>query len=226
MHDRDTEKEGLGTPPQRDVSRRRFLQAVGLGATAAGIPAEGLLAQSTAAVREGADEWGPNAVPVTLNVNGETLRMRLEPRVTLLDAIRDHLRIDTAEAADITGPKRVCDRSSCGACSVLLGGKLVYACSVLAIEAQESEILTVESLDEDGKLHPVQEAFVHCDGLQCGFCTPGFVMASVALLRQNPNPSHEEISAALDGNICRCGTQPRSHEAVQRAAARMREGRE
>ena len=225
MNDRDQASDERPPRPKQDVSRRRFLQAMGLGATAAGLPADNLLADSAAPIREGADAWGPDAVPVTLQVNGETLRLRLEPRVTLLDALRDHLRIDTSESVDLTGAKRVCDRSSCGACSVLLDGKLVYACSVLAIEAQGSTIETVESLDEDGELHPVQEAFVHCDGLQCGFCTPGFVMASVALLRDNPDPSDDEIRHALDGNICRCGTQPRTLEAVQRAAERMREGR-
>lgn len=237
-------RDGCGTDPQRDtlshepaledgapqpspstagLSRRHFLQAVGLGATAAGLPAEGLLARSAAPVRPAA--LGPDTVPVTLRVNGDVLKLKVEPRVTLLDALRDHMQWDTHEAVDLTGAKRVCDRSSCGACTVHMDGKPVYACSVLAIEAQGSEILTIEGLAEDDGLHPVQEEFVRCDGLQCGFCTPGFVMASAALLRDNPNPSREEIRKGLDGNICRCGTQPRALEAVEKAAARMREGR-
>ena len=206
------------------VSRRRFLQAIGLGATAAGLPSEGLLGKTVGPVRTGDDAWGPNAVPVALRVNGEPLMLRLEPRVTLLDALRDHMQVDTQEAVDLTGAKRVCDRGSCGACTVLMDGKLVYACSVLAIEAQGSEITTIEGISEGG-LHPVQEEFVHADGSQCGFCTPGFVMASVALLRDNPHPSRDEIHRALDGNICRCGTQTRVVEAVEKAAQRLREGR-
>ena len=151
--------------------------------------------------------------------------MRLEPRVTLLDALRDHIRVDTQEYVDLTGAKRVCDRCSCGACSVFLDGKLVNACSVLAVEAQGSEIVTVEGIGENGKLHPVQEEFIQHDGLQCGFCTPGFVMASVALLEENPHPTRDEIRRALDGNICRCGTQMGSLQAVEAAAAKIRERR-
>ena len=231
-----TEPGGHGPSPQEDsettnapttfggLSRRRFLQAVGLGATAASLPSEGLLGKTVSHVRTGQD-WGPGTVPVTLMVNGEALKMKLEPRVTLLDSLRDHMQVDTQEAVDLTGAKRVCDRSSCGACTVFLDGKPVYACSVLAIEAQGHEIVTIEGVGVDGKLHPVQEEFIHCDGLQCGFCTPGFVMASVALLENNNHPSRSEIRRALDGNICRCGTQIRSLEAVEKAAARLREGR-
>ncbi len=207
-------------------SRRRFLQAVGLGATAATLPGDGLAGKTVGSLRSGDVALGPSAVPVTLKVNGETLRLRLEPRVTLLDALRDHIQIDTQEAVDLTGAKRVCDRSSCGACTMHMDGKVVYACSVLAVEAQGHEIATVESLDEDGKLHLVQEEFIHCDGLQCGFCTPGFVMSSVALLRENPHPTGDEIRRGLSGNICRCGTQTRVLKAVEKAASGMREGRD
>jgi len=207
------------------LSRRRFLQAVGLGATAASIPEEGLLGKTVAPVRTGEDSWGPNAVPVTLNVNGESLSLKVEPRVTLLDALRNHMQLDTQEAVDLTGPKRVCDRSSCGACTVMIDGKTVYACSVLAVEAQGSEITTIEGFGDVSSLHPVQDEFVQCDGSQCGFCTPGFVVSSIALLRDNPSPSGEEIDHALAGNICRCGTQVRVKEAVQKAAHRLREGR-
>ncbi|MCZ6794685.1 MAG: (2Fe-2S)-binding protein [Planctomycetota bacterium] len=219
----DPSTEGPG--PRGDLSRRGFLQAVGLGATAASLPAAGLLGRTVSPVRRDGENLGPDSVPVTLVVNGETLRMRLEPRVTLLDALRNHMQLDTQDAVDLTGAKRVCDRSSCGACSVQIDGKLVYACSVLAIEAQGSEITTVEGLGEKGSLSPVQEEFVSCDGLQCGFCTPGFVMASTALLAANASPSDSEARRGLSGNICRCGTQTRVLEAVNKAAARMREGR-
>ena len=208
------------------LSRRRFLQAVGLGATAASLPADGLLGKTTGGVRTGDAAFGPGTVPVTLKVNGETLRMRLEPRVTLLDAIRNHIQIDTQEAVDLTGAKRVCDRSSCGACTVHMDGRTVNACSVLAIEAQGHAIATVESLDKNGDLHAVQDAFIQCDGLQCGFCTPGFVMSCVALLQDNPHPTKDEIRRGLSGNICRCGTQANVLKAVEKAAGGMREGRD
>lgn len=226
------ERSGTGCEAGRQreeadgLSRRRFLQAVGLGATAASLPADGLLGKTTGGVRTGDPAFGPGTVPVKLTVNGETLRMRLEPRVTLLDAIRNHIQIDTQESVDLTGAKRVCDRSSCGACTVHIDGRTVNACSVLAIEAQGREIATVESLDRNGDLHPVQDAFIECDGLQCGFCTPGFVMSSVALLRDNPHPSKDEIERGLSGNICRCGTQDNVLKAVEKAAGGTREGRD
>src|SRR5512145_1599265 len=174
-------------------SRRTFLKTVGAGGVAAGVlgPAETAQAQTTAAA-------GPGAVPITLNINGRTHKLELEPRVTLLDALRTRL--------DITGAKRVCDRGSCGACTVLVDGKSIYACSTLAIEMQGKRIRTVESLAQGTVLHPVQQAFCERDGLMCGFCTPGFVVATAALLEQNPKPTAEQARKALDGNICRCGT--------------------
>ena len=114
-------------------------------------------------------------------MNGKKLNAQLEPRVTLLDALRDQF--------ELTGAKRVCDRGTCGACTVLLDGKAVYSCSVLAIDAQGHQITTVEGLGEPGKLHPIQQAFVDNDAQQCGFCTPGFVVATKAFLDQHPNPT-------------------------------------
>ena len=131
-------------------------------------------------------------------INGQKYKANLEPRVTLLDALRDQF--------DLTGAKRVCDRAECGACTVLMGNKTVYAGSVLAIEAQTKQITTVESLKQEGKLHPVQQAFVDNDGSQCGFCTPGFVVACKALFDKHPHPTPEDIRHELSGNLCRCGT--------------------
>jgi xanthine dehydrogenase YagT iron-sulfur-binding subunit len=122
----------------------------------------------------------------------------VEPRVTLLDAARDRL--------GLTGLKRVCDRGTCGACTMIVDGRTVYSCSSLAIEAQGKTIRTVEGLASAGALHPVQQAFCNHDALMCGFCTPGFVMAAVALGEKNPKPTREEACQGLDGNICRCGT--------------------
>ncbi len=156
---------------------------------------------------------GPGAVPVTLTVNGKKLNTDLEPRVTLLDALRDHF--------NLTGAKRVCDRGECGACTVLMNGRAVYACQVLAIDAQGAAITTVESLSTPEpmpggpwanpglppeKLHPIQQAFVDNDAQQCGFCTPGFVMAAKAMLDKNPRPTPEDVTRGLSGNLCRCGT--------------------
>ncbi len=141
---------------------------------------------------------GPGKVPMDFTINGKKYKANLEPRVTLLDALRDEF--------DITGAKRVCDRAECGACTVLMDNKPVYACSVLAIEAQGKQITTVESLMQQGKLHPIQQAFVDNDASQCGFCTPGFVVACKAFLDKHPNPTAEDVRRGLSGNLCRCGT--------------------
>jgi aerobic-type carbon monoxide dehydrogenase small subunit (CoxS/CutS family) len=140
-------------------------------------------------------------------VNGKRIDLRIEPRVTLLDALRMR--------ADLTGNKRVCDRGTCGACTMIVDGRPVYSCSTLAIEVQGKQIRNVQGLERaDGTLHPVQQAFCDKDALMCGFCTPGFIMASVALLEKHPNPTSEQLHKGLNGNICRCGTFPRIMEAV------------
>jgi xanthine dehydrogenase YagT iron-sulfur-binding subunit len=181
-------------------SRRDFLKTVGVGGIAAGVvgPAEAEAQQAAV--------LGPGAVPIALTINGKTHRLSVEPRVTLLDAVRNHL--------NITGVKRVCDRGSCGACTMIVDGRTIYACSTLAIEMQGKNIRTVEGLTEGTALHPVQKAFCESDALMCGFCTPGFVTSTVALLEKNPNPTPEEARRALDGNICRCGTYKRVLEAA------------
>jgi len=154
--------------------------------------------------------YGPGKTLVTLTINGKKHSLQLEPRVTLLDALRDYLTI--------TGAKRVCDRAECGACTVLVDGKTVYACSILAIEAQDKAITTVESFTQGDKLLPLQQAFVDNDGSQCGFCTPGFVVATKALLDKYPNPTPEQIRVGLSGNLCRCGTYHGIRHAVAQVA--------
>jgi xanthine dehydrogenase YagT iron-sulfur-binding subunit len=206
-------------PPDRGVSRRGFFQAVGLGGAAATL-IEGCAAGKVSAAP--AEALGPEAVPITLKVNGGSVKMKVEPRVTLLDALRDHLKLDSTEHVDLTGSKRVCDRGSCGACTMIVDGRTAYSCSMLAVEAQGREIRTVESLEKGGQLHPVQEEFIACDGMMCGFCTPGFVMAGVACLERHAEPTRDQIRKCLDGNICRCGTQPRALEAVEKASKRMK----
>jgi xanthine dehydrogenase YagT iron-sulfur-binding subunit len=183
-----------------NVSRRAFLKTVGASSLAAGVIAPG------EAEAQAPGQVGPGDVAVQLNIYGKTHRLQVEPRVTLLDAMRTRL--------NVTAQKRVCDRGSCGACTVLVDGRTAYACSVLAIEMQGKSIRTVESLAQGTVLHPVQQAFCDHDGLMCGFCTPGFVISAVGLLEANPSPTAEQAKAALDGNICRCGTYPRVLEAV------------
>jgi xanthine dehydrogenase YagT iron-sulfur-binding subunit len=141
---------------------------------------------------------GPGEIPVTLKINGQTKKLNIEPRVTLLDALRNRL--------DLTGAKRVCDRATCGACTVLLDGNPVYSCTLLAVEAEGREITTVEGIGTPANLSEVQKAFVKHDAQQCGFCTPGFIVASTAFVRKHPNATAEQVRAGLGGNLCRCGT--------------------
>jgi xanthine dehydrogenase YagT iron-sulfur-binding subunit len=187
------------------VSRRDFLKISTISAAA--IPILGT--KVVQAAGEPVKVYGPGKVPVELTINGQKHTLQVEPRVTLLDALRDQL--------NVTGAKRVCDRAECGACTVLLDNRAVYACSVLAIEAQGKAIATVEALMQGETLHPIQQAFVDNDASQCGFCTPGFVVAFKALLDQHPNASPAEIRRGLSGNLCRCGT----YHGIQLAIAQM-----
>jgi aerobic-type carbon monoxide dehydrogenase small subunit (CoxS/CutS family) len=182
-------------------NRRSFLKSAGI----AGV-AETIATKETAQAQTGPQAIGPGDTPVRLNVNGKNLDLMIEPRVTLLDALRTR--------ANLTGNKRGCDRGACGACTMLVDGRTVYSCSTLAIEVQGKKIRTVDGLANGNELHPVQKAFCEKDALMCGFCTPGFVVASVGLLEKNPSPTPEQIKKGLDGNICRCGTFSRIFEAV------------
>jgi xanthine dehydrogenase YagT iron-sulfur-binding subunit len=179
----------------KDFSRRDFFKTLGVGAVAS---ASISLTADEAAARQALAGVGPGEVPIVLTINGRRHQLQVEPRVTLLDAMRTRL--------EITGQKRVCDRGACGACTVIVEGRTYYSCSMLAIEAQGKNIRTVDGLSQGAALHPVQQAFCDHDGLMCGFCTPGFVMATVALLERTPNPTPEQARKALDGNLCRCGT--------------------
>jgi len=188
------------------VSRRDFLKSAGVTSIATAVTS---VAVPDVGAQTGPAVLGPGDVPVALTVNGKRVDLKIEPRVTLLDALRTR--------ADLTGNKRVCDRGTCGACTMIVDGRTVYACSTLAIEAQGKEIRTVEGLSSGNALHPVQQAFCDVDALMCGFCTPGFVVATVAVLEKHPNATREQISKGLDGNICRCGTFVRIMEAAMKA---------
>ena len=187
------------------VSRREFLRISGI---AASVP----LVAGPAVLKVAGEEvevHGPGKTAITLSVNGKNYSAELEPRVTLLDALRENF--------EVTGAKRVCDRGACGACTVLMENKPVYSCSVLAIEAQGKPIVTAEGLMHGEQLHPVQAAFVENDAQQCGFCTPGFVVATKAFLDKHPNPTPEQIHRGLGGNFCRCGT----YDGIRRVVSQM-----
>ncbi|MCD6142678.1 (2Fe-2S)-binding protein [Candidatus Bipolaricaulota bacterium] len=152
---------------------------------------------------------------IKFTVNGESVEAEVDGSVRLLDLLRDKLFL--------TGAKEGCGEGECGACTVLLDGRAVNSCLVLAPQVDGKEVLTVEGLSRDGELHPIQRAFVEKGAVQCGFCTPGFIMSTYALLKDNPDPSDEEIMTALEGNLCRCTGYAKILEAVRYAAELMRE---
>lgn len=198
-------------PGRKGFSRRDFLKSAGVA-----VPT-GLLAgkaQPAEAAPLDVPVVGPGKTPLSLRINGKIHKVEVEPRVTLLDALRNYL--------DITGAKKVCDRGTCGACTVIIDGNPVYSCSVLAVEAQGKAITTVEGLGSPEQLHPVQAAFVNNDAQQCGFCTPGFVVACKAFLDKHPNPTREQVRRGLGGNLCRCGTYVGVEAAVLEAAKTMK----
>jgi carbon-monoxide dehydrogenase small subunit len=155
-------------------------------------------------------------VAIEVTVNGKTHRREVEPRMLLVELIRDEL--------NLTGTHIGCDTSYCGACTVILDGEAVKSCTLFAAQADGGDILTVEALEQDGKLHPLQVAFSAEHGLQCGYCTPGMLMSSLALLAENPEPSPKDIRKRLSGNVCRCTGYQGIIRAVQAAARQMREG--
>lgn len=191
------------------VSRRDVLRGAGAAALlGSALPAS---AQETEAkAPEGLVRRGPGASSVAFKLNGEQATVKVEPRVTLLDALRDRL--------DLTGSKRICDRGACGGCTVWVNGRTVNSCTMLAVDAAGAEVTTIEGLAKGGALHPVQEQFVACDALQCGFCTPGMIMSCAALLESNPKPTLDQIQDGIAGNLCRCGTYGHIFQAVQNAA--------
>lgn len=206
-------KRKLPALPKEGFSRRDFLKGTGMAVSTGllGAPGAGADTKDTAV-----SVMGPGAVPITLQINGKPHSLKVEPRVTLLDALRNRL--------DLTGAKKVCDRGVCGACTVIMDGRPVYACNVLAVEAAGHSITTVEGLSTGDKLHPVMTAFVNHDAQQCGFCTPGFVVATKAFLDKHPHPTMHDVERGLGGNLCRCGTYVGIREAVLEAAQTVKGG--
>jgi len=192
---------------QKGITRRGFLTTVGVGAV--GVAASSTLLGQKAKAEEVRE--AKELTKLTLVVNGRRRRVLAEPRWTLLYVLREKLRL--------TGAKEGCGRGECGYCTVLIDDVPRYACMTLAVEAEGAKITTVEGLMKGEELGPVQDAFAEEDGFQCGFCTPGQIMAAEGLLRANPNPTSEEILEGMSGNICRCGSYPQIFKAVKRAAA-------
>lgn len=201
-------------PSSSGFSRRGFLTSVGV---TSGALTTGLLTTGSPAQAETEPQvMGPGPAPVTLSINGKPYTLNIEPRTTLCDALRNHL--------DFTASKRVCDRGTCGACTVILDGKAVYSCTVLAIDAQGRKIETQEGISTPEHPHPVSRAFVNNDAQQCGYCTPGFVVAAKAFLDRHPHPTEEQVKQGLGGNLCRCGTYMGVRKAVLEAAKEVHGG--
>jgi len=196
------------SPP--GISRRGFLSSVSAGAVVA-VSLKDIPAASAQEIKATG-----NTVTVNLRINGSSRKILVEPRWSLLYILR--------EVLGLTGTKTSCDRGECGACTVLIDGKPRYACLTLAVEAQGHEITTLEGLMDGEKLGPVQQAFAEEDAFQCGFCTPGQIMAVEALLRRNPNPTIEQIRHGLSGNLCRCGTYRHIFNAAAKAAELRKRG--
>ena len=203
---------------RHDPSRRKFLKGVGVAGAGAAL-VDYIIAPDTTAITKKSIVAGQpvnGSVDIVLDVNGARRNVNVEPRTTLLNALRNQL-----EPA-VTGPKLVCDMGSCGACTVLMDGKNVYSCLVLAVDAVGKKLTTVEGFGTPEKMSAVQAAFVEHDGLMCGFCTPGFVTTISAYLKKNANPTLDEVREACKGNFCRCGTYPRVFEAALAAAKSAR----
>lgn len=156
-------------------------------------------------------------VPIAVTVNGKAHRLNIEPRLLLVEMLREEL--------NLTGTHIGCETTYCGACTVLLNGASVKSCTVFAVQADQGEILTVEGLAQNGNLHPIQQAFAEQHGLQCGYCTPGFLLSTYQLLSENPRPDEKEIRKAIAGNTCRCTGYQNIVKAMQAAAQQMQKGR-
>ncbi len=201
-----------------NISRRSFLKGVGTGTVAATVAPSVLIGSEKETEAQAGDAVA--SATIQLNINGKPYQVEVEARTTLLTVLRDGM--DTSgKNIDLTGAKLICDRGECGGCTVMVDGKTVYACMMLAMDAQDTQITTVEGLADGDDLHPIQEAFIQHDALMCGFCTPGFVVSSAALLSENTKPTLEEIKVGLSGNTCRCGTYPFIFDAVKSASKKM-----
>src|ERR1700722_2239417 len=202
-------------------SRREFIRR--LAAVSAGLTVAAPLGRGAAVTQESLPKSPPPTADgpqgwteINLTVNGKSERLVADPRVTLLDTLRDRL--------ELTGTKKGCDRGACGACTVHVDGKRVLSCLTLAVMVQGKEITTIEGLAKEEELHPVQAAFIECDGFQCGYCTPGQIMSAVACINEGRTGSDGEIREFMSGNLCRCGAYPNIVDAIKVASAKMKGG--
>jgi xanthine dehydrogenase YagT iron-sulfur-binding subunit len=195
-----------------NISRRKFIAGFGTGVIGGAMMPGVLTAKKTPKV-EADSQTQEGKVKLSLKVNGKPVRVLIEPQTTLAQLLRDHLQL--------TGTKIVCNHGECGSCTVLLNNKAVYSCHILALDAAGQEVTTIEGLLSGETLHPLQEAFIEHDGLQCGFCTPGQIMAARALLLKFPKPTREQVQQEMAGNICRCSAYPNIVKSVLAAAEKI-----
>jgi xanthine dehydrogenase YagT iron-sulfur-binding subunit len=194
----------------RGITRRKFLKNIGAGVVGTTVAISSLKAGTKDPEIKDSTSPHQNQVPLSLQVNGQKITTLIEPQTSLADFLRNQLHL--------TGTKIVCNHGECGACTVLLDNKAVYSCHMLALDAANRSVITIEGLMNGEELHPLQQAFIDHDGLQCGFCTPGQIMAAQALLLKNPHPSREEVLTGMSGNLCRCAAYPHIIESVLAAS--------
>lgn len=206
----EDKKQGSDPKSKKGFSRRSFIRGAGLSTAGSVLLTTNALAFEFDEGFSKGKEYGPGANIIQMKVNGRIKSLSVEPRTTLASALRDHL--------ELTGTKVVCDRGSCSACTVYLDGVPVNSCMMSVFDVGEKEITTIEGIAKNGKLHPVQEAFIEHDASQCGYCTPGMVMSCAHLLDNNSNPTLDDVKSATRGNLCRCGTYPHVFKATLAAA--------
>jgi carbon-monoxide dehydrogenase small subunit/xanthine dehydrogenase YagT iron-sulfur-binding subunit len=198
--------------PKKGISRRGFLRGAGLTTAGTVVLQTGVLGKEGLESNQN-ETLGPDTVKISMTINGKSRKMAIEPRTTLAEALRDHLQL--------TGTKVVCDRGSCSACTVWIDDVPVNSCITFAMDVGDREVTTVEGLADGDILHPVQQAFIDHDATQCGYCTPGMIMSTAHLLKENGNPTLEDVKHATRGNYCRCGTYPHVFKATLAAAKKM-----
>ena len=206
----EDKKQDSNSNSKKGFSRRSFIRGAGLSTAGSVLLTTNALAFEFEEGFSQGKEYGPGASIIQMKVNGLVQSLSVEPRTTLASALRDHL--------ELTGTKVVCDRGSCSACTVYLDGIPVNSCMMSVFDVGDKEITTIEGIAKNGKLHPVQEAFIEHDASQCGYCTPGMVMSCAHLLDNNSNPTLEDVKSATRGNLCRCGTYPHVFKATLDAA--------
>lgn len=200
---------------KKSYSRRKFIKDVTSGMIGTSVAISAVKHGHAGPAEEKAmDEINAGKVALQFNLNGKDVNVAVFPHTTLVELLREHF--------GLTGTKVVCNQGECGGCTVLLDNKAVYSCQMLALDVQDSRVLTIEGLLDGEKLHPLQQAFIDKDGLQCGFCTPGQIMAAYALLLENPSPDRESVIQGMSGNLCRCSAYPKIIDSVLHAAQQMK----